>query len=59
VTNYKEVFTDPELRSAFVHALVLLIFYAVIPLFIGLLLAGMFNGVTPFPAETSESEDAV
>jgi len=26
---------------------------------IGLLLAGMFNGVTPFPAETPESEDAV
>jgi raffinose/stachyose/melibiose transport system permease protein len=39
--NYKEVFTDPELRSAFVHALVLLIFYAVLPVLIGLLLAGV------------------
>ncbi len=39
--NYKEVFTDPELRSAFVHALVLLIFYAVLPVLIGLLLAGL------------------
>ena len=39
--NYKEVFTDSELRSAFVHALVLLLFYAVLPLLIGLLLAGI------------------
>ena len=39
--NYKEVFTDPELRSAFAHALVLLIFYAVLPVVIGLLLAGL------------------
>jgi raffinose/stachyose/melibiose transport system permease protein len=39
--NYKAVVTDPELRSAFVHALVLLIFYAVLPVLIGLLLAGL------------------
>ena len=39
--NYKDVFTDPELRSAFAHALVLLIFYAVLPVLIGLLLAGL------------------
>jgi len=39
--NYKAVFTDPELRSAFAHALVLLIFYAVLPVVIGLLLAGL------------------
>ena len=39
--NYKEVFTDPELRSAFAHALVLLIFYAVLPVLIGLVLAGL------------------
>ena len=39
--NYKEVFTDEELRSAFVHALILLLFYAVLPLLIGLLLAGV------------------
>ena len=30
--NYSEVFTDEELRSAFVHALILLIFYALLPL---------------------------
>ncbi|WP_211233040.1 carbohydrate ABC transporter permease [Solirubrobacter soli] len=39
--NYKEVVTDPELRSAFAHALILLIFYAVLPVMIGLLLAGL------------------
>ena len=39
--NYKAVFTDPELRSAFAHALVLLIFYAVLPVLIGLVLAGL------------------
>jgi raffinose/stachyose/melibiose transport system permease protein len=41
LSNYKEVFTDPELRGAFVHALVLLIFYAVLPVIIGLALAGL------------------
>ena len=35
-SNYTEVFSDEELRCAFVHALVLLIFYAVLPLLIGL-----------------------
>jgi raffinose/stachyose/melibiose transport system permease protein len=39
--NYGDVFSDEELRSAFVHALVLLIFYAVLPVAIGLLLAGV------------------
>ena len=39
--NYSEVFSDDELRSAFAHALVLLGFYAVLPLLIGLLLAGV------------------
>src|SRR4051812_27675648 len=32
LSNYGKVFTDEELRSAFVHALILLIFYAVLPL---------------------------
>jgi raffinose/stachyose/melibiose transport system permease protein len=41
VSNYTDVFTDEELRSAFWHALVLLVFYAVFPLLIGLLLAGV------------------
>ncbi len=41
VSNYTDVFTDEELRSAFGHALVLLLFYSVLPLLIGLLLAGL------------------
>jgi raffinose/stachyose/melibiose transport system permease protein len=39
--NYGEVLSDPALRSAFGHSLILLVFYAVLPLLIGLLLAGL------------------
>ncbi len=38
--NYGDVVSDPELRGAFGHALVLLIFYSLVPVAIGLLLAG-------------------
>jgi raffinose/stachyose/melibiose transport system permease protein len=38
--NYGDVLSDGALRSAFGHALVLLVFYAVLPVLIGLLLAG-------------------
>ena len=41
LSNYADVFSDPALRGAFVHALVLLIFYAVLPVIIGLALAGV------------------
>jgi raffinose/stachyose/melibiose transport system permease protein len=41
--NYVEMFNDPELRSGFTHALVLIFFYAVLPLVIGLLLAAVLN----------------
>jgi raffinose/stachyose/melibiose transport system permease protein len=41
--NYKAIVTDPRLRSAFVHALVLLIFYAFLPIVIGLLLAAAMS----------------
>ena len=41
LSNYKDVVDDPTLRSSFVHALVLILFYAVLPLLIGLLLAGV------------------
>jgi raffinose/stachyose/melibiose transport system permease protein len=40
-SNYTEIFRDEELRQAFLHALVLLFFYAVLPLLIGLALAGV------------------
>jgi raffinose/stachyose/melibiose transport system permease protein len=41
LSNYGDVFSDPSLRSSFMHALVLILFYAVLPLLIGLLLAGV------------------
>jgi raffinose/stachyose/melibiose transport system permease protein len=41
--NYRAVFTDPDLRGAFVHTLVLLVFYAVFPVLIGLLLAAAMS----------------
>jgi raffinose/stachyose/melibiose transport system permease protein len=39
LANYREVFTDEELRGAFVHALVLIVFYAVIPVVLGTTIA--------------------
>jgi raffinose/stachyose/melibiose transport system permease protein len=39
--NYGDVVSDPALRSAFAHALVLIVFYALLPVCIGLLLAGL------------------
>jgi raffinose/stachyose/melibiose transport system permease protein len=39
--NYTQVFADPALRHAFLHGLILLLFYAGLPLLIGLLLAGL------------------
>jgi raffinose/stachyose/melibiose transport system permease protein len=41
--NYKAVVSDPQLRSAFVHALVLVAFYAALPIAIGLLLAAAMS----------------
>lgn len=39
--NYRLTFTDPRLVGAFAHALVLIVFYAVIPLAVGLVLASL------------------
>jgi raffinose/stachyose/melibiose transport system permease protein len=39
--NYADVVSDPALRRAFLHALVLIVFYALLPVAIGLLLAGL------------------
>jgi raffinose/stachyose/melibiose transport system permease protein len=41
LANYGDVLSDSELRSAFVHALVLVVFYSLLPVAIGLLLAGV------------------
>jgi raffinose/stachyose/melibiose transport system permease protein len=43
LSNYADVVTDERLRAAFGHALVLLVFFAVLPLLIGLLLAAVLN----------------
>ncbi|GAA2790017.1 sugar ABC transporter permease [Kribbella solani] len=41
--NYQEIISDAGLRSAFGHALVLMLFFAVIPVCVGLLLASILN----------------
>jgi raffinose/stachyose/melibiose transport system permease protein len=41
--NYKEIFRDPALRGAFGHALVLIVFYAVIPVCLGLVLVAALS----------------
>ncbi|WP_163509889.1 carbohydrate ABC transporter permease [Fodinicola acaciae] len=43
--NYVALFTDPSLRGPFLHALVLLIFYALLPILVGLLLAAAMSRV--------------
>jgi raffinose/stachyose/melibiose transport system permease protein len=43
--NYQEVLTDEGLRNAFGHALVLMVFFAVIPTVVGLLLASVLPQV--------------
>ena len=42
--NYTALVTDPTLRGPFVHALVLLVFYSLLPVMIGLLLAAACPG---------------
>jgi len=39
--NYLDIVKDPELRAAFAHSLELIVFYAVIPVAVALLLAGV------------------
>ncbi|MEB8338809.1 carbohydrate ABC transporter permease [Streptomyces endophyticus] len=43
--NYTALFTDPTLRAPFGHALVLLVFYAALPVTIGLLLAATMSRI--------------
>lgn len=39
--NYAEVFSNPRLSASFIHAFVLIFFYAVLPIIIGLILASL------------------
>ncbi|WP_260855744.1 carbohydrate ABC transporter permease [Curtobacterium sp. 9128] len=41
--NYADVVTDPQLRASFGHALVLMVFYAAIPVAIGLFLTALIS----------------
>ena len=41
--NYSSIVSDPKIRSAFLHALILVVFYAVGPIVIGLLLAAAMS----------------
>jgi len=55
IDNYREVLSDPAIRASFVHAFELILFYAVLPVLLGLLLAsvlahGRVRGVTFFRA---------
>lgn len=55
LANYREVFGAPDLRQALVHSLVLLVFYAALPVLLGLALAGLMSrvriyGLTAFRA---------
>ena len=41
--NYADLFTDPVLRSSFLHAGVLIFFYAVIPIVLALFLTSIIS----------------
>jgi raffinose/stachyose/melibiose transport system permease protein len=43
--NYVEFFTDPDIRSGYLHVLVLLVFYAFLPIVIGLFLAALLSRI--------------
>lgn len=43
LANYREIFTDAGLRAAFGHALVLIVFFAVVPVCVGLVLASILH----------------
>ena len=43
--NYTEFFTDPAIRAGYVHVLVLMIFYAFLPIVLGLFLAAVLSRI--------------
>ena len=43
LANYQALIDDPTLRAPFAHALVLLVFFSVLPVLIGLALAGLLS----------------
>jgi raffinose/stachyose/melibiose transport system permease protein len=43
--NYTEFFTDPAIRSGYLHVLELMVFYAFLPIVLGLLLAAVMSRI--------------
>lgn len=43
LANYKSLFTDPTLRSAFLHSAILVVFISLFPIALGLLLAAVLS----------------
>jgi raffinose/stachyose/melibiose transport system permease protein len=43
--NYTEFFTDPDIRSGYVHVLILMLFYSLLPIVIGLFLAAVLSRI--------------
>jgi raffinose/stachyose/melibiose transport system permease protein len=55
IENYEKVLNDPDIRASFVHSFELIVFYAILPVFLGLVLASVIahsrvRGVTFFRA---------
>jgi raffinose/stachyose/melibiose transport system permease protein len=50
VSNYVGVFTDAQLRTSFGHALVLMVFYAAIPVVVALFLTALISRANGLPA---------
>jgi raffinose/stachyose/melibiose transport system permease protein len=45
LSNYTEFFSDPAIRSGYVHVLELMVFYAFLPIVLGLLLAAVLSRI--------------
>src|SRR4249919_3997496 len=45
LSNYKDFFTDPLIREGYAHVLQLMIFYAVLPIMLGLFLAALLSRI--------------
>jgi raffinose/stachyose/melibiose transport system permease protein len=43
--NYAQFFTDPDIRSGYLHVLILIFFYALMPIAIGLFLAALLSRI--------------
>jgi raffinose/stachyose/melibiose transport system permease protein len=41
--NYRELLGDPRIRSAFLHAFVLVVFFSILPVTLGLFIAGLLS----------------